>query len=306
MNTLNNRSSNPLLMVSRIKKLLQRYGIKGSFSFIWHYYIAWPAPLERYRGFAKVPVHGHTFKFTTRTNHLFRFLHIVFDELREGQREPGVIYFISQRLRPGDVFLDIGAWIGIYSLLASRLVGPSGQVYAFEPDPIARSNLEENVRLNEAWNVKIVPLGLSDFEGEAIFGGVGFGDSQIDPQSTVKPFRAPVTTLDKFCSRNHISPSLVKIDVEGHEDAVLRGGKDTLSNPGTDVILEFHEQKLANKGVNPDSVWRSLFALGKTVFSLDEDWESARSSAIALSPHSRIRGTTSHLLLTLHTEGGIK
>lgn len=153
------------------------------------------------------------------------------------------------------------------------------------------------MRLNKAWNINIVPIALSDFEGEAIMAGSGDSGSQIVCQPTNKTFPVPVTTLDRFIRLHGIRPSLVKIDVEGHEDAVLKGGEDTLSSPGTDVIIEFHKRKLANRGADPDSTYRSIFDLKKAVFSL----ETADSFGHPLSADARPHGSFFHLLLTSHS-----
>lgn len=276
-----------------MKKLSDYSGMRHLFSKWWNYAFAtltWPVPLELVTGIATVQTHGHALKFTTR-----RTRASYFQEIRRGRWEPEVIDFICQCLSPGDTFLDVGAWIGFYSLLASQLVGASGRVYAFEPDPTARASLEENVRLARVCNIQVIPLGLSDFEGEADMVGCGGSGSQVVCQRTDASFRCSVTTLDKFVSSHDILPSFVKIDVEGHEDAVLAGGQHTLGKPEVDTVIEFHEQHLADKGIDPNTVYRSIFELGKLVFLLDNKTNDSFGSP--LSPHARPTGRC-HLLLT--------
>src|SRR5919112_1930622 len=65
-------------------------------------------------------------------------------EARRGRWEPRTLARFAELVRPGDTVLDVGAHFGIYTLLASELVGPSGRVVAFEPDPVSRSQLEKN------------------------------------------------------------------------------------------------------------------------------------------------------------------
>jgi FkbM family methyltransferase len=76
--------------------------------------------------------------------------------------DPDEIAFMSAHLRPGDVFLDVGAHIGLYALAASRLVGPDGLVLAIEPDPVSYERLLFHLRANSAGNVRALPIGVSD------------------------------------------------------------------------------------------------------------------------------------------------
>ena len=76
--------------------------------------------------------------------------------------EPEVENVLRAFLRPGDTFVDIGANIGIFSLLAARIVGPSGRVIAFEPVPITLEKLRANILLNDLQNITVVPAALCD------------------------------------------------------------------------------------------------------------------------------------------------
>lgn len=75
--------------------------------------------------------------------------------------------FIKRYLRPGDTSRDVGANVGVYTLLAASLVGPTGTVHAFEPRPKALGYLYENISLNKLRNVQVYELALSDRAGEA-------------------------------------------------------------------------------------------------------------------------------------------
>ena len=79
------------------------------------------------------------------------------------------------RVAPGDVFFDLGAYVGPFTLLAARLVGPEGRVVAFEPDPRARAVLERNLAANGVANVTVVPCAVGDRHGKVRF--VAGGDS---------------------------------------------------------------------------------------------------------------------------------
>jgi FkbM family methyltransferase len=82
----------------------------------------------------------------------------------------GEVHELTRRLQPGSVFLDLGANVGFYALLFSRLLGPNSRVLAFEADPAMVERLTENVRLNARPNVTIVPYGVSDANETIPFG----------------------------------------------------------------------------------------------------------------------------------------
>jgi FkbM family methyltransferase len=138
-----------------------------------------------------------------------------------GVWEPSITRYMKDTLPPGGIAVDIGANIGYYTLLMSKAVGPSGKVYAVEPSPTLRRELEENVALNDARNVVVVPYGISDRAerrvflhdawnpGESHFGGLSEGGLELRRLQDV----IPEDDLSRVC--------YIKIDVEGMEGAVL-------------------------------------------------------------------------------------
>src|SRR5580765_7707639 len=85
----------------------------------------------------------------------------------DGIYEPAEIAWVLARLEPGDVFVDVGANIGVFTVMAAKRVGPTGRVIAFEPSPSVIRYLEENVRLNELTNVTVCPLALDESAADA-------------------------------------------------------------------------------------------------------------------------------------------
>ena len=79
-----------------------------------------------------------------------------------GVWEPEMTAYVEATLRPGGVFIDVGANIGYYSMLASRLVGPSGSVVAIEPSPTNFSELKRNIALNHALNIRAIDMAVGD------------------------------------------------------------------------------------------------------------------------------------------------
>lgn len=137
---------------------------------------------------------------------------------RRGAEQMGVL---ASLVRPGDCVWDVGAHHGYMTLCAARRTRPHGRVYAFEPSALNHRWLEQHLRWNHAEGVTTLRLALSDFEGETRFGGdgtsktyaIGGGDEAV-----------PVDRGDALVRRGVcMPPTVMKIDVEGAEGAVLRG-----------------------------------------------------------------------------------
>jgi FkbM family methyltransferase len=192
--------------------------------------------------------------------------------LAMGMHDREVAALIQRVGQPGMTVLDIGAHLGYFTLLCARLGGAGSRVWAFEPSPALNPILRRNIIENgAAAEVRIVPAAVGDRVGTAtLFAGAG--DSMLSSlhpaaASGSKPARAdpvPCTTLDA-CAGSEGWPriDLVKIDVEGHEVAVLTGMRAlTRRNPGIAVIVELNERTLAATGHTPGSFWQTLAACG--------------------------------------------
>jgi len=156
------------------------------------------------------------------------------------------IKYVVATIRPDDVVLDVGAWIGAYTLLFSILVGKKGLVYSFEPDSKALIHLLENVRLNGLSNVYIERCALTNFIGKIRLTSHKLGNSR---SSILDYGRAgelkerafvEVTTIDRYCEENNLVPTGIKIDVEGAEGLVIEGASKVLQKYHPWVLLEFH------------------------------------------------------------------
>jgi FkbM family methyltransferase len=137
--------------------------------------------------------------------------------------------FLRQVIRPGDVFLDVGANCGALTLVAASLIG-DGTIYAFEPGAAIRSRLQMNIDANPQLcdRVKIVPLGLGITKSQLFYhedqNYRGNGSLHISYGVPVE-----IISLDEWVFQENISKiDVIKIDVEGMEYDVLLGGKATL------------------------------------------------------------------------------
>lgn len=149
-------------------------------------------------------------------------------------RELVVTDFLTRRLQPGTVFLDVGANIGFYSMLA---LAANANVFAFEPVPSIYDFL--------AWNAPGAvryKIALSDETGTAKFAdfGVLSGEGSLVSSSS-HMIIVQTQTLDQWFAQHRIVPDVIKIDVEGAEMRVLRGAAQTLSAHHPDVIIEVNE-----------------------------------------------------------------
>jgi FkbM family methyltransferase len=196
-----------------------------------------------------------------------------------GFYEPDVSAFLVGHLRHGMVFLDIGAHMGYFALLASRAVGPSGQVHAFEPTPriaaVLRSNTQgrTNVRVHQAavWS-EVTRLRLKDY-GPTMSPLNSVLDARLDAEtrqrSNVIEYEVDATTVDEYTRQARIRPDFVKIDAESAERWVLQGMQRTLREDRPVLSLEVGDYDVP--GVPPSrEVLRSVLACGYAAFEIHE------------------------------------
>ncbi len=169
-----------------------------------------------------------------------------------GVWEPNLTALLSDRLSKGKLFVDVGANIGYFTLLAAKLVGDSGQVLALEPSPSTFQKLQRNVELNAE---KFGSSGIVSIENKAagevdgmlpLYSGPpgNTGEASLIPTDRPVEGLVPVVRLDDLVSAEMISClGAVKIDVEGAELQVLRGAISILENAasGTLFIIEVIE-----------------------------------------------------------------
>lgn len=150
--------------------------------------------------------------------------------------------FLLRELAEGAVFFDIGACLGYYSLLAVKLVGPEGAVHTFEPSPALIALLRRN--LGGKPNVRVVNKAVSGASGTVQFHVaplpfIGTSSIRADwqPRKT-EHVTAEATSLDDYCREAGVFPDVIKLDVEGVEDEVLRGGASLLRDKAPVLVLE--------------------------------------------------------------------
>lgn len=159
-----------------------------------------------------------------------------------GQAEAASQQVLAERLRSGDVFYDLGSNIGLFSLLAARLVGESGKVFSFEPDSEIAARLRENAERNAATNVSVTEVGVWSSSGMQNFVPAGVASPDHGTGSFVAQgpgTRVRCVSLDDFAA-SHAPPAAIKCDVEGAEVEVLKGATHVLKSQRPWVLCETH------------------------------------------------------------------
>ena len=167
--------------------------------------------------------------------------------LASGNLEFSVQEALVRHLERGAVMYDIGANLGFFSLVAARLLGPEGRVYAFEPAPDNAAAITRNARLNQLENIDVIPRAVSSRGGTARL-------QVVDDQSwsrleefgehpdTERVLEVATVTIDELVQSGALPPpAVVKIDVEGAELAVVEGMAATIERYQPAIVCELHE-----------------------------------------------------------------
>lgn len=194
----------------------------------------------------------------------------------------GARRFLESRVEPGMVVLDIGANVGFYSLFFAEKVGPTGSVYAFEPDPLSRRILEDRRRAADLSNLEIAPVALGDREGRVTLycNPTNRADNRLHASLEapgVEAVDVPLTTLDAFCAEKGIARiDAIKMDVQGFEVAALRGMRETMGKtPPRWLFLEFEPELLRGAGASPEELWALIDEYSYEAFAVGDDGQTA-------------------------------
>jgi len=208
---------------------------------------------------------------------------------------------LPKLLRPGDVFVDGGANIGLFSFIAAVAVGPTGQVLACEPGPETMAMLRANAAENEFGTLVLREVALSDRPGRTRF-------TIFEPGSGLASF-APgidggrqidvaVTTLDALSEDLPVRVAVVKLDIEGAEAKALRGATALIARQRPILLIEIEPDHLARQGSSIGDIRDTLTPFGYDAYAitadarltkLDADWlpPDARAPNVVLAPASR-------------------
>ena len=229
--------------------------------------------------------------------------HLLGDEVWEPLETAAFLAYAQE----GMCVFDVGANIGYYTLLAARAVGPSGRVYAFEPEPHNFELLTRNVAENGFTNVRPVNAAVSNRAGivRLHLDDANFGAHSFDPgsvrNSSGRSVEAETVQLDDFADEARaFAGVLVKVDVQGAEGLVVEGGRRLLALPKVTALMEIWPEALARTQADAARLLADLENLGFRF----EDVESPEAKRCSLRPAEILetcRGPTQswmNLLLT--------
>jgi FkbM family methyltransferase len=198
-----------------------------------------------------------------------------------GGYERETVLLMERVIERGMTVVDIGAHVGFHSLLAAKRVGPSGRVFAFEPDPDNFAILKRNIALNNYENITPVQQAVSDRTGrlELFLSGQGNDRHSIYPNprdlSSGRTWEVTATCLDDFlASEGWPQIDFIKMDIEGAEPLALKGMNQLLKrSENLRILSEFAPESLRAGGHAPAQFLEELALLGFTVNWLDDSGE---------------------------------
>jgi FkbM family methyltransferase len=187
--------------------------------------------------------------------------------LRDRRYESPMEAQLRAHLRPGGVFVDVGANVGYFTVLASSLVGDSGRVFAIEPQDRLLPVLETNLRLNACRNVTVIHAATGAEPGEIdlfLAPAINSGSTSVVRMTRyLNPRqRAQRLTLTAIFERYSLPAcDLVKVDVEGSEGLTIAGARDLLTQRRIGALaVEYHPRHLARLGTSQEEIHRVLLA----------------------------------------------
>lgn len=232
-------------------------------------------------------VHGETVRIDPGVRHLVPH-----------DPEPALFEFLHRTVKPGDIVLDVGAFLGIYAVLESRWAGATGRVVAVEPTPASAAVARRHFAWNtpEGTRVHFVEAAVSDRSGSATFHqydahgmpyvnslvpAVDAGTAATAAQSAVR-----MTTIDEICRELNVLPSVIRMDVQGAEIHALLGARGTIrACRQLSIVVEMHPQCWPSFRVSEGSARRAIDELGLT--------------ARPLVPSAQLFARDEHAVLTL-------
>ena len=203
-----------------------------------------------------------------------------------GVYEPCTTSVLRVLLSEGNTCIDVGANVGIVSLLASRWVGPTGRVISFEPSAREFARLREHIERNALANVRAVHAALGRHDGTAtlqVAGPVNAGHNTLETQfvypevTAAYSETASVVRLDNFVSANGVAKvDVIKVDVEGSEHKVIEGAQRTIARDRPALLIEMTGPATAPGHLGRLNIEASLRHLGYAFVAIDGESASLR------------------------------
>jgi len=208
-----------------------------------------------------------------------------------GEWEPVESSIVANILRQGDSFIDVGANIGYYSMLASKRVGKTGSVISLEPDPDNFALLEKNITRNKCANVSAKNMAAGSERGEITLykSADNFGDHCTYPGThSAEEATVSVIPLYDIIKEYGVRPRLIKIDCQGYEKQIFDGLSQAFDTPETEpeaIILEFWPERLTQAGANAIDFATEIFDRNYNVWDIGRAYD--KPTDIRLAPFKK-------------------
>ena len=193
-----------------------------------------------------------------------------------GTYEESEAKIMEEKIKVGNIVVDVGANIGLHTLNMARIVGNTGRVFAFEPDPSNFEILEKNVKINNYQNIILEQKAVGDKHGRTtLYQSDNPGNHRLFPltKQAKGQIQVELTSLDKYFIDSNLANKInfIKIDVEGFEFSVLKGMKNILkNNKKIKILFENMQINTIQAGFTPIKVLNYLTSYDFKLFCLDE------------------------------------
>jgi FkbM family methyltransferase len=212
-----------------------------------------------------------------------------------GVWEPRMTQWLTRRLRPGDTYVDVGANIGYFSVLASKLVGPEGHVVAIEASEAFNKRVRQNAQLNDCDNIRIAHAAVSDKRQTLTFilsSNKNMGANSIVPWDgpVESQFEIEAQPLPEILDTDEIAKArVIKVDVEGAEGSVVRGMAPLLDQlrPDAEITVEVTPERMEQLGDSVEELLDTMREHGFHVYRLANEY-AAETYPAALSGASSV------------------
>jgi len=235
--------------------------------------------------------------------------------------EESTTNLFQKTIKKGDIVVDLGANIGYFTLLAARLVGKGGRVYAFEPEPRNYSYLLKNIQLNSYSNITAIQKAVSDRDGKARLYMCPYdtGHHTINQQEGIEDYRHGRTgrvsavdvesvILDRFMEGREDGIDVIKMDVEGAE-ALALSGMDRILKENKDIkmFVEFFPLFIKKMGSSPEEfISKLLEDYGFSIFIIGQDYDAYNKELLRINSADELmnfcRDKEDHLNLFIKKE----
>lgn len=213
--------------------------------------------------------------------------------------ENALFQFIHRAVAPGDVVLDVGAFLGVYAVLEARRAGPGGRVIALEPTASSASIARRHFAYNAGTGapITLVEAAAGEQRGHATFYEydepyVNALAAAVDVKGSPTRREVDVVTLDEVCAEAGVVPAFIRMDVQGAEFHALRGARKTIRAAGSrlTIVAEMHPQCWPGFGIDMSYALETIASLGLRAAPLEAGSELfARDGHVVFTPaHTRV------------------